>query len=95
MSIRTLNDNVLVEVPKEKQTTASGLYIPETAQEGQVIYGIVKDVGPGKIQVNGVRAPVDVEIGQTIWFPKYNAFKATVDGIEYYVVPEAQILVVR
>lgn len=93
--MRVLNDNVLVEVPTEKKTTASGLYIPETAQEGQVIYGTVVKVGLGKIMDNGQRLIPNVIEGDTVYFPKFNSTKIEIDGRTLYVVSEQQIVLVR
>ena len=93
--MRVLNDNVLVEVPLEKKQTASGLYIPETAQEGQVIYGTVVKVGTGRLLDNGQRSTLNVVEGDTVYFPKFNATKVDIDGKTLYVVTEQQIVLVK
>lgn len=93
--MRVLNDNVLVEVPMEKKQTASGLYIPETAQEGQVIYGTVIKVGLGRILDNGQRTILNVAEGDTVYFPKFNATKIDIEGKTLYVVSEQQIVLVK
>jgi chaperonin GroES len=90
--MRVLNDNVLVLVEGVKQTTASGLYIPETAQEGQIIFGRVVEVGDGRMLENGTRAPMSVKHGETVWFPKFNASKIDREGKTFYIVSEVQIL---
>jgi chaperonin GroES len=93
--MRVLNDNVLVEVPLERKQTASGLYIPETAQDGQVIYGTVIKVGLGKMLDNGQRCIPSVTEGDTVYFPKFNATKVDIDGKTVYVVSEQQIVLVK
>jgi chaperonin GroES len=93
--MRVLNDNVLVEVPLEKKQTASGLYIPETAQEGQVIYGTVVKVGTGRLLDNGQRSTLNVTEGDTVYFPKFNATKIDMDGKTLYVMSEQQIVLVK
>ena len=93
--MRVLNDNVLVEVPMEKKQTASGLYIPETAQEGQVIYGTVIKVGLCRILDNGQRTILNVTEGDTVYFPKFNATKIDIEGKTLYVVSEQQIVLVK
>jgi chaperonin GroES len=93
--MRVLNDNVLVEVPLERKQTASGLYIPETAQEGQVIYGTVIKVGNGRLLDNGQRTTVSVTEGDTVYFPKFNATKIDMDGKTLYVMSEQQIVLVK
>lgn len=90
--MRVLNDNVLVLVEGVKQTTASGLYIPETAQDGQIIFGRVVEVGDGRLLDNGTRAPMSVKHGETVWFPKFNASKIEREGKTFYVMSEQQIL---
>ena len=90
--MRVLNDNVMVLVETVKTQTASGLYIPETAQEGQILFGKVVEVGDGKLLDNGTRAPMSVQKGETVWFPKFNASKIEREGKTFYVLSELQIL---
>lgn len=90
--MRMLNDNVMVLVEGVKQTTASGLYIPETAQEGQILFGKVVEIGDGKLLEDGSRAKMSVEKGETVWFPKFNASKIEREGKTFYVMSEQQIL---
>jgi chaperonin GroES len=81
---------VLVEAVKTQ--TASGLYIPETAQEGQILSGTVVEVGNGKLLDDGTRANMSVISGETVWFPKFNASKIERDGKTFYVMSEQFIL---
>lgn len=90
--MRMLNDNVMVLVEKVQQNPNSMLYIPETAQEGQIVFGKVVEVGQGKLLENGTRAPMSVEKGETVWFPKFNASKIEREGKTFYVMSELQIL---
>ena len=90
--MRMLNDNVMVLVEGVKTQTASGLYIPDTAQEGQILFGKVVEVGNGKMLDDGSRAKMSVEKGETVWFPKFNASKIERDGKTFYVMSELQIL---
>lgn len=90
--MRVLNDNVMVVVEGVKTQTASGLYIPDTAQEGQILFGKVVEVGDGKLLDNGTRAPMSVKHGETVWFPKFNSSKIERDGKTFYVMSEQQIL---
>jgi chaperonin GroES len=91
--MRALNDNVMVEVPTVNNMRGS-LYIPETAQEGQILYGTVVEIGPGKLLDNGTRAPMFVQKGETVYFPKFNASKMEINGTTYYVLAEQLILAV-
>ena len=90
--MRVLNDNVMVLVEGVKTQTASGLYIPDTAQEGQILFGKVVEVGDGKLLETGERAKMSVNKGETVWFPKFNASKIEREGKTFYVMSELQIL---
>jgi chaperonin GroES len=92
--MRVLNDNVLVSVTSDggPRQTASGLYVPETVQEGQVISGTVIGVGEGKILQTGQKVIVNVLVGEKVWFPKFNASKIDIGGQTHYVVSEQYIL---
>lgn len=95
--MRVLNDNVMVKVHNAgPQTTAAGLYIPETqVNTGQVITGEVVSVGKGKWSSTGERTPVDLKVGDTIWFQKFNAFEVEDNGEKFYVLPESNVLAVK
>lgn len=92
--MRALNDNVIVTAQLEERKSASGLYIPDTAQEGQVIRGTVVEVGPGRLLEDGTRAPMSVEAKDVVMFPKFNASKMDIGGTTYYVLAEQLILAV-
>ena len=95
VNVTPLADRVLVEPAAAETKTASGLYIPETAQEGQVIYGTVIKVGNGRLLDNGQRTTVNVTEGDTVYFPKFNATKIDMDGKTLYVMSEQQIVLVK
>lgn len=94
--MRVLNDNVMVRVENAgERVTAAGLYVPETNMEGQVIFGEVVAVGAGKMLDSGLRATMNVSIGDTVWFPKFNATLVVVGGVKSYVVSEQSIVAVN
>lgn len=93
--MKVLNDNVLVSFENKPQQSKSGLYLPDTPQDGQVVFGKVLNYGPGRVGPDGKVVEVSVKIGDTVWFPKFNASQVEVDGIKYYVVAESQILLVK
>jgi chaperonin GroES len=71
------------------------LYVPETTvEQGQIVKGTVVTYGPGRLLENGTRAPMNVEVAMTIFFPKFNASKIEVDGETFYVLPETQVLAI-
>ena len=95
--MRVLNDNVMVAVGSQgERTTPSGLYMPETAgNDGQVIKGVVQTVGDGLLLNNGQRAPMNVQVGDTVWFPKFNAHKIEIERKMFYVISESQIAIIE
>lgn len=86
--IRPLADRVLVQ-PKEAETmTASGLYIPDTAKEKQQ-QGTVIATGSGKKD-----EPMEVKVGDTVLYGKYAGTEVTVDGVNYLIVKQSDILAI-
>jgi chaperonin GroES len=90
VEITPLHDRVLVRRLEEKQTAKGGIIIPDTAkekpQEGEVIA-----VGAGKIE-KGNRVPLDVKPGDRILFGKYSGNDITLEGEEYLILREEDIL---
>ena len=89
--MRMLNDNVMVLVEAVSNMRGS-LYVPDTAQEGQILYGKVVGVGPGKLNDAGTRNAPLVKTGETVWFPKFSASKIERDNKTYYVMAEQFVL---
>jgi len=91
MKIKPLNDRVLVLRIDEKQVSAGGIIIPDTAkekpQEGKIIA-----VGPGKMGDDGKRIPLEVKKGDRILFSKYAGAEIKIDGIEHIFMKEDDIL---
>ncbi|HEY9724357.1 MAG TPA: co-chaperone GroES [Oscillatoriaceae cyanobacterium] len=88
--IRPLGDRVVVKVVKEEKT-AGGLVLPDTAQEKPQT-GEVVAVGPGKVQDNGQRQPMDVAVGEKVLFAKYSGTEVKLDGETYLLLAEKDIL---
>ncbi len=96
-SIKPLGDRILVQPLSESDKagkTASGIIIPDTASKEKSEQGKVIAVGPGKINDQGKLVPVAVKKGQIVLFSKYGPDEIKVDGQEYLVVSEANILAV-
>lgn len=91
--IKPLEDRVLVQPLEAEQTTASGLVIPDTAQE-KPQEGKVLSVGPGRIDDKGNRVPVDVAEGDVVIFSKYGGTEVKYDGVEYLVLSARDLLAV-
>lgn len=97
INIRPLADRVVVEALSEHERgkeTKSGIFIPETADKERAEQGIVVAVGAGKITDEGKLIPMTVKVGDKILFAKYGPDEIKVDGKEYFILSEANILAV-
>ncbi len=92
MSLKPLNDRVLVKRMDAEEKTAGGLYIPDNAKE-KPSRGEVIAVGPGKVE-NGVRVPLEVKPGDTVLFTKYAGTELKVDGVEHLIMREDDIVAI-
>ncbi len=90
-SLRPLGDRVVVKPLARETITRSGIVLPDTAkekpQEGEILA-----VGPGKILDNGKRTTTEVKVGQHILFAKYSGTEVKIDGQEYLILRESDIL---
>ena len=93
MKIRPLHDRLLVRRIEEKETVKGGIIIPDTAkekpQEGEVIAA-----GNGKVLENGTKVPLDVKAGDKILFGKYSGTDIKIDGQEYLILREDEVLAI-
>lgn len=93
VSIKPLEDRVVVRALEAEQTTASGLVIPDTAkekpQEGEVLA-----VGPGRIDDKGQRVPLDVAVGDKVIYSKYGGTEVKYAGEEFLILSARDILAV-
>lgn len=92
--IKPLYDKVVLEVKKEEKTTASGIVLPDSATGEKSNQAVVVAVGEGSVLEDGTIRPLKVSVGQTILFSKYAGTEAKVDGKEYLIVSEKDILAV-
>ncbi len=91
MKIRPLRDRIIVERVEEETTTAGGIIIPDSAKE-KPQQGLVKAVGKGKVTEDGTVLPMDVKVGDRVLFGKYAGSEVKIDGIEYQIMREEEIL---
>ncbi|CAN7333698.1 MULTISPECIES: co-chaperone GroES [Knoellia] len=93
VSIKPLEDRIVIKSLEAEQTTASGLVIPDTAkekpQEGEVLA-----VGPGRIDDNGNRVPLDVTVGDRVIYSKYGGTEVKHGGQEYLILSARDILAI-
>jgi chaperonin GroES len=86
-----LADRVVIVPLKQEEITASGLVIPDTAKE-KPQQGEVVAVGPGRLDENGKRVPMDIAVGDRILYAKYTGTDVKIDGQDYIVLNEKDIL---
>ncbi|MGV8976983.1 MAG: co-chaperone GroES [Cellulomonas sp.] len=93
VSIKPLEDRIVVKALEAEKTTASGIVIPDSAkekpQEGEVLA-----VGPGRIDDNGNRVPLDVTVGDKVIYSKYGGTDVKYDGEEYLILSARDILAI-
>ena len=89
--LQPLADRVLVKPMEKEEKTKSGIYLPDTAkekpQEGEVVA-----VGPGKLDENGKRIPMDLKVGDRVIYAKYGGTEIKVDDVEMMILRESDIL---
>jgi chaperonin GroES len=93
INIKPLEDRIIVKQVEAEQTTASGLVIPDTAkekpQEGEVLA-----VGPGRVDDNGNRIPLDVKVGDKVIYSKYGGTEVKYSGEEYLILSARDVLAI-
>ena len=91
MKLRPLDDRVVVKPLDAEEKTAGGIVLPDTAKE-KPQRGKVTSVGPGKLLDDGARAAIAVSVGDEVLFGKYSGNEVKVDGVEYKILRESDIL---
>jgi len=91
MKIRPLNDRLLVQRLEEEEKTAGGIIIPDSAKE-KPAEGKVVAVGPGKVSDSGERVALQVKEGDVILFSKYGGTDVKIDGDDYLIMREDDVL---
>ena len=93
MKVRPLHDRIIVQRLEEGEQKVGGIIIPDTAKE-KPQQGKVYAVGAGKVKDDGKRIPLDVKDGDTILFGKYSGQEVRVDGEDYLIMREDEVLAV-
>ena len=93
VSIKPLDDRIVIRQVEAEQTTASGLVIPDSAkekpQEGEVIA-----VGPGRVAESGSRVPLDISVGDRVIYSKYGGTEVKYDGEDYLILSARDVLAI-
>jgi len=92
--IKPLADRIVVKALTAEETTKGGIVLPDTAkekpQEGEVIA-----VGPGRLLDNGTRVAPEVKVGDRVIFAKYSGTEVKIEGEEYLIMREGDVLAVK
>jgi len=91
MKLRPLQDRILVQRVEEETKTKGGIIIPDTAKE-KPAEGKIVAAGNGKVGDDGNRIPLEVKVGDRVLFGKYSGTEVKVDGEEYLIMREDDIL---
>ncbi|GGM02960.1 co-chaperone GroES [Nakamurella endophytica] len=91
VNIQPLEDKILVQANEAETTTASGIVIPDTAKE-KPQEGTVLAVGPGRVDDNGNRVPLDVAEGDVVIYSKYGGTEVKYSGQEYLILSARDVL---
>jgi chaperonin GroES len=94
MKLRPLSDRLIVKPMTREEMTKSGILLPDTASKERPEQGEVIEVGPGKMREDGTRSPLSVNVGEKVLFKKYSPDECKLDGVEYLVLSESDILAV-
>ncbi|MCA0352742.1 MAG: co-chaperone GroES [Chloroflexi bacterium] len=92
--IRPLADRVVIKPQAKEEKTKSGLFLPDTANKEKPQEGLVVAVGEGKLDDNGKRVPVAVQVGDRVLFAKYAGTEIKLDDEDYLILAEKDILAV-
>ena len=91
MKFRPLHDRVLIEVLDSDEKTAGGIIIPDTAKE-KPSEGEIVAVGPGALNNDGKRNPIDVKVGDKVLFSKYSGDEVKIDGQDLIIIKEEDVI---
>lgn len=93
MALQPLHDRIVVEAAAKEEKTASGIILPDSAQE-KPLKGTVIAAGPGKRLDSGQLAPIGVSVGEVVLYGKYAGTEVNVDGSDYIILRADDVLAV-
>lgn len=93
MKIKPIHDKVIVEAVSAEEITKSGIVLPDTVDKERPEKGKVLAVGDGRYE-NGQKIPMAVKVGDMVMFKKYSPDEVNVDGVDYLVISEGDIVAI-
>jgi chaperonin GroES len=93
VNLKPLFDNVVVEHVEQKDKSSGGVFLPDTAKE-KPQEGIIRAVGPGRVTDKGNVVEMHVKVDDRVLYRKYSGSEVKIDGTEYLIIPEKDILAI-
>lgn len=93
MNLKPLGDRVVIENVEQNDVSAGGVFLPDTAKE-KPQEGVVRAVGTGRTLDNGTKLAMGVKVGDRVIYSKYSGSEVKIDGKEYLIVSEKDVLAV-
>jgi chaperonin GroES len=91
VNLKPLFDNVVVEHVEQEDRTAGGVFLPDTAKE-KPQEGMIRAVGSGRVLDNGTKLEMSVKVGDRVLYRRYSGSEVKIDGAEFLIIPEKDIL---
>jgi chaperonin GroES len=93
VNLKPLGDRVVVQHVEQEEKTSGGVFLPDTAKE-KPQEGVVRAVGTGRVLDNGTTLPMSVKVGDRVIYSKYSGSEIKIDGQEYLIVSEKDVLAI-
>ena len=93
MNLKPLFDNVVVEHVEQQDKTTGGVFLPDTAKE-KPQEGIIRAIGDGRVLDNGTKLGMSVKVGDRVFYRKYSGSEVKIEGTEFLIIPEKDILAI-
>lgn len=93
MNLKPVGDRVVIEHVEQNEKSTGGIYLPDTAKE-KPQEGIVRAVGTGRVTDEGKTLPMSVKAGDRVIYSKYSGSEVKIDGTEYLIVSEKDVLAI-
>jgi chaperonin GroES len=93
VNLKPLFDNVVVEHVEQQDKSSGGVFLPDTAKE-KPQEGLIRAVGPGRVTDKGSLVEMHVKVGDRVLYRKYSGSEVKIDGTEYLIIPEKDILAI-
>ncbi len=94
MKLKPLGNKIILEAASKEEVTKSGIIIPDTVDKEKPEQATVLAVGPGRVNKDGSRTPVDVKVGDVVLFSKYSPTEIKLESKEYLVVSDDDIMAI-